>query len=70
MAISRINFFSPSNISQNAKHYGFKLACAALLVVNFANLPSNANASEVLRIRAIVNDEVISFYDLFQRVRL
>ena len=45
---------------------------ALILVILIAMSPTVANAqqNQVLRIRAVVNDDVISFYDLIQRIRL
>ena len=63
---------SPTVISlfQLIKQQLLKIAFAALIVIPCVITSSSTHASEVLRIRAIVNDDVISFYDLFQRVRL
>ncbi|MDB3952363.1 peptidylprolyl isomerase [Alphaproteobacteria bacterium] len=47
--------------------------CMALvIVILIAMSPALANAqqNQVLRIHAVVNDDVISFYDLIQRIRL
>jgi peptidyl-prolyl cis-trans isomerase SurA len=45
---------------------------ALVIVILVAMSPTLADAqqSHVLRIRAVVNDDVISFYDLIQRIRL
>ncbi|HAA93786.1 MAG TPA: hypothetical protein DCS82_00705 [Rhodospirillaceae bacterium] len=46
--------------------FAFLVMLAVLVLPSY----SNAQSNQVLRIRAIVNDDVISFYDLIQRIRL
>jgi len=70
MANSQTNFLPVISFFQLIKQQTFKLAFAALISVTSVTISTCTHASEVLRIRAIVNDDVISFYDLSQRVRL
>ena len=47
--------------------------CMALVIVILIAMSpqlTNAQQNQILRIRAVVNDDVISFYDLVQRIRL
>ena len=46
------------------------MAMAALILFLMSSAFANAQQNQVLRIHAIVNDDVISFYDLIQRIRL
>ena len=46
------------------------IAVAALILILISSALANAQQKHVLRIHAIVNDDVISFYDLIQRIRL
>jgi peptidyl-prolyl cis-trans isomerase SurA len=46
------------------------MALATVIMIAMSSTLANAQQSQVLRIRAIVNDDVISFYDLVQRIQL
>lgn len=50
--------------------YKFAVALGFVMTINLAALPSNAAQSSIEGIAAIVNDEVISMYDVAQRMNL
>ena len=70
MANSQIKSFTTISFFQLIKQQLSKIVFAALISMSCVITSTFTHATEVLRIRAIVNDDVISFYDLFQRVRL
>ena len=70
MANSQIKSLPVISFFKLTKQQLFKIAFAALIGITCVITSTYSHANEVLRIRAIVNDDVISFYDLFQRVRL
>ncbi len=70
MANSQTKSLTTISLFQLIKQQLPKMVFAALISMACVITSTCANANEVLRIRAIVNDDVISFYDLFQRVRL
>ena len=70
MANSQTKSLTTISFFQLNKQQLAKMVFAALISMTCVITSTCTHASEVLRIRAIVNDDVISFYDLFQRVRL
>ncbi|HEX5690620.1 MAG TPA: hypothetical protein VFX76_11490, partial [Roseiflexaceae bacterium] len=52
-----------------AKGWTFLAMAAAALMLLLAPAPARAQ-TEVLKVVAVINDDVISYYDLVQRVRL
>ena len=70
MANSQTKSLTTISFFQLIKQQLSKMVFAALISMACVIAPTCTHANEVLRIRAIINDDVISFYDLFQRVRL